>query len=164
MKEQKQLIQAYDAYADAIFRHCYIRVSNREKAKDITQDTFMRTWEYIVKGNDIKNIHAFLFRVANNLIIDTYRKKKDLSLDELREQGFDPGVDDSKKTADAIDARSVIITIDKLDEKYKEVVLLRFVDEFSPKEIAKIVGESENTVSVRIHRGIAELRKIIGTQ
>lgn len=164
MKEQKKFIEAYDTYADAIFRHCFIRISNREKAKDIMQDTFTRTWEYIAKGNEIKNIRAFLFRVANNIIVDTYRKKREVSLDELREWGFDPGFDESEKNQTAIDARSAIAMMEKLDAKYREVMLLRYVDEFLPKEIAKIVGESENIVSVRIHRGLAQLRKIIAPQ
>jgi len=69
-KKEKQFIDAYDKYSEAIFRHCYYRVFDRERAKDFVQETFCKTWKYIVDGNDIENIRAFLYKTANNLIID----------------------------------------------------------------------------------------------
>ena len=154
-------INAYDTYADAIFRHCYFRVYDRERAKDIMQETFMKTWEYIASGNEIENIRAFLYRVANNCIIDNARKKKERSLDELQEQGFEPGYDDTKKHQDRLDAHAALAIVDQLDDKYREAVLLRYLDDLSPKEIASIINESENVVSVRIHRGLAQLKKLL---
>ena len=47
---QKEFEKAYDLYADAIFRHCYLRVSDRELAKDLMQEAFMKTWEYLASG------------------------------------------------------------------------------------------------------------------
>jgi RNA polymerase sigma-70 factor, ECF subfamily len=161
--DNEKFIEAYDAYADAIFRHCYYRLSNHEQAKDIMQDAFMKTWNYIAKGNTVENIRAFLFKVANNLIVDYVRKKKDISLDELQEQGFDPGLDETERTQRQIDSRAILAVVEQLDQKYRDVVLMRFIDEFSPKEIAEILGEKENAVSVRIHRGLAQLRKLINT-
>lgn len=153
-------MKAYDELSDAIFRHCWFRIGDRERAKDLMQDTFTKSWQYITEGASINNLKPFLYRVANNLIIDEYRKKKEMSLDRLQEQGFDPGFDDRTKNESRIDARFAISTINKLDEKYREVVLMRYIDELSPKEIAEVVGESENNVSVRLHRGIKQLKDI----
>ena len=75
---------------DAIFRHCYFRVFDRERARDLVQETFLKTWEYLTRGHDIENIRAFLYRVATNLIIDDSRRKKEISLEQLSESGFDP--------------------------------------------------------------------------
>lgn len=161
MTLEKKFIQSYDLYADSIFRYCYFRVSNREKAQDIMQDSFMRTWEYIAKGNEIENIRAFLFKIASNLIVDSYRKRGSVSLDELQEQGFEPAIEESEKIYDQIDTKTAIESIQKLEERQREVVLLRYVEEFTPKEIANMIGEDVNVVSVRIHRGMAELQKII---
>ena len=55
----------------------------------------------------------------------------------------------------------MIEVIGWLDEKYRDVVLMRYVDELSPKEISEVVGESENNVSVRIHRGLKQLKEIL---
>jgi RNA polymerase sigma-70 factor, ECF subfamily len=159
MTLEEEFLQAYDAHADAIFRHCYYRLFDREKAKDIMQDTFMRTWEYLGKGEKVENIRALLYRIANNLIIDFVRKKKESSLDELQEAGFDPASDDDmSKISERIDGAQAIAALQQLDDGHREVLVLRFVNGLQPAEIAEITGESANTVSVRIHRGLGKLR------
>lgn len=157
----EQFMKAYEDLSDAIFRHCYFRIGDRERAKDLMQDTFTRSWQYILSGTEIKNLKAFLYRVANNLIIDEYRKKKELSLDGLMAEGFDPGFDDRSRLEHGIDARLIMATVNRMDEKYRDAVMMRYVDDLSPKEIAEALGESENNVSVRIHRGIKQLKEIL---
>ena len=125
------------------------------------QETFIKTWEYISRGGEIKNIRAFLYKVANNLVIDESRKKKALSLDALMEDGFDFGADERGKLENIISAKEALALMQKLDDGYKEVVLLRYVEDLSPKEIAEILGETENMVSVRIHRGIQKIKELI---
>ena len=71
--------QAYEDHKDEIFRHCYFHTFDRELAKDLLQETFLKTWEYIVAGNDIENVRAFLYRVATNLVINAAKKKKEQS-------------------------------------------------------------------------------------
>lgn len=83
---EKLLIEAYDAYADAIFRHCYFRVFSRERAKELMQETFLRAWDQMVKGEEIRHMRGFLYRVANNLIIDESRKKRSNRLRLLRKR------------------------------------------------------------------------------
>lgn len=73
----------YSKESDAIFRFCFIRVSDREQALDITQETFLRLWQSLHSEKEITNTKAFLFTVARRLIIDWYRKKKSFSLDSM---------------------------------------------------------------------------------
>ncbi len=157
----EQFTKAYDELSDAIFRHCWFRIGDRERAKDLMQDTFTKSWQYISQGTQVSNLRPFLYKVANNLIIDEYRKKKELSLDGLMAQGFEPGFDEKKNIEQGIDAKLAIGVINQLDEKYREVVLMRYVDELSPKEIAEIIGDSDNNISVKIHRGIKQLKEIL---
>ncbi len=157
---EKEFLKSYDQYADPIFRHCYFRVFNRERAKDLMQETFMKTWEYMQKG-EVKNVRAFLYRVANNLIIDNSRRKQEQSLDRLQEEGFDPGQDTRDRLTNFLEGGEVIKVLNKLNPKYREVIQLRYIDDLSPKEIAETIGETENNVSVRLHRGIKELRDIL---
>lgn len=161
-KKTEEFIKVYDETADQLFRHCFFKVSNRELALDIVQETFTRTWEYISSGKEVTNIKGFLFKVANNLIIDEYRKKKVISLEALQEQsGFDAPTQDHKKTIFNAEVDTVLAQIHKLDDKYKEVILMRYVNDFSPKEIASILGQSENAVSVRINRGIKKVQEML---
>ena len=156
-----QFLEAYERYNDAIFRHCYFRLyQNRERTLDIMQETFTKTWAYIARGNEIENLRAFLYRTASNLIIDESRKKRPLSLDALREEGFDPP-EDAHHTERGAERAELHATLAKLDEDYRDVLIMRYVDDLSVKEIAAALGTSENVVSVRIHRGIKKIRELL---
>lgn len=154
-------LKAYDEFSDAIFRHCYFRLSSRERAKDLTQETFVRTWKYVSSGNGIENMRAFLYRVANNLIIDEYRKKKESSLDALKEEGSEVSVEDSGRIRDRIDGKITLTMLSRIDEKYRNALIMRYIDDLSPEEIAAVTHETANTVSVHIHRGLKQIRKIL---
>jgi len=158
---EHEFIKAYDAYADALFRHCYFRVYDKELAKDLVQDAFMRTWEYIAKGKKIENLRAFLYRTLHNLIIDEFRRKKALSLDELREKGADIASREKLSPESLSDLKNIILRFASLPPKYREVAIMRYIDDLAPKEIAEATGESENNVSVRINRATAQLRSLM---
>lgn len=160
---EQEFLSAYDEYSDAIFRHCYFRIYDRELAKDLVQDTFFKTWTYIEKGEVIKNLRAFLYKVANNLIIDHSRTKKHstLSLDKLAEKGFVPQDNDHHSIEKKIATKEVIEKLDQLDRTYRIPMIMRYIDELSVKEIARALNLSENVVSVRIHRGLDKLKKLV---
>lgn len=162
--ESEEFLKAYDAHADALLRHCYFRVYDREKAKDVVQETYIRAWKYLAEGRQVDNLRAFLYKVANNLIIDLSRKRKEMSLDMLQEQGFDPGEDSTDSLLSRIDARAAVAMIEYLEEPYRSAVVMRYLDDMSPKEIAVVFDESENTISVRIHRGIKKLQLLAHRQ
>ena len=149
---------AYEEYKDAIFRHCYFHTFDRERAKDALQETFVKTWEYIVEGNNIDNVRAFLYKVATNLIINASRKKKEASLDALQEEGFDPSVDEEVSKRDFLQEERVLSLLRDIEEPYRTAVSLRYIEGFSPAEIAEVTGETANVISVRINRGLKQLR------
>ncbi len=154
---------AYDEHADTLFRHCYFRVSNREIALDLVQECFMKTWQHIEKGNDVRNIKAFLFTVINNLIIDHYRKKKAISLDTLSSDGFDPAGETGNEMVEEAEVARVIEVLEALPAQYRDVMVMRYVDGLPVKEIASHIGESENVVSVRLHRATKKVREMMET-
>ncbi|MEN9338135.1 MAG: hypothetical protein RIQ41_449 [Candidatus Parcubacteria bacterium] len=152
------LKEAYDEHSDAIFRYCYFKLSDREKAIDLTQDVFVKVWQYLLAGNTVGNMKALLYKVARNSIIDEYRKKKFDSLDVLFDAGFEPSDTAALDTISIVEAGLLVDKIKELPESYSEVVFMRYVDDLSVKEIAEALGEQENTISVRIHRGLHKLR------
>ncbi|OGE76363.1 MAG: hypothetical protein A3C85_03655 [Candidatus Doudnabacteria bacterium RIFCSPHIGHO2_02_FULL_48_21] len=159
---EKEFLEAYEAHADAIFRYCLVRVYERERARDLVQDVFVKAWNYIRSGHSVEKWKPFLFRIATNLIIDGARKKKEIvSLDIMQESGFDFGKDDRKHIDNWLDGQKAIDALGKLEDAYRDAVYMRYVEDLSPKEIAAISGVSENLISVRIHRGLYKLKKLL---
>ncbi len=158
---EKDFIKHYDQHSDAIFRHCYYRVYDRETALDLVQETFTKTWAYLAEGKEIKNIRAFLYRTATNLIIDRSRKAPIDSLQQLQDQGYEPPTDSKTGIEASIDLNILLTVIARLDVIYQEVIRLRYIDGLKPKEIAEITGETPNVISVRLHRGLAQLEQLL---
>ncbi len=162
--------EAYERYSDELFRHCSLRLSDRERALDLTQEAFLRTWEYIERGETVDEFRPFLYRTLRNLIIDEYRKHKTHSLESMLEGTEETDIEalmpaDESNTLEAaidrFDGKRALAALEKLPDLYKEVLILRYVESLSPKEIARYMGESENAVSVRIHRGLKKLKTLL---
>jgi RNA polymerase sigma-70 factor (ECF subfamily) len=160
-----QFTKAYEAHSDAIFRYCLWKTSNRETALDITQETFMRLWDTLLKDPKVDHDKALVFTIARRLVIDHYRKKKTESLDASHgtdEDPFDAPDEKSLGVAElSSEARLVKEKIQKLEPDYRQAVYLRYVEELKPKEIADILGITPNLVSVRINRGLEILKQMI---
>ncbi|MDD4628726.1 MAG: RNA polymerase sigma factor [Candidatus Peribacteraceae bacterium] len=162
MKE-RDFLEAYDEYADAIFRHCALRLGDREVGKDLMQDTFLRAWEAIAGGVTVENMRAYLYRIANNLITDFARRQKrrpESSLEEMAEDGFDPPSRE-EGPARTYEGKMVIETLQQVEEPYRTAVVLHYIDGLPPREIASFLGVSANVISVRLHRGMEKLRTIL---
>ena len=156
-----QFLAVYEASADGIFRFCLFRVFDREKARDLTQEAFMRTWRVLSAGKEIENLKAFVYKVARNLIIDDSRKKKEISLEQLLEKNANLPISFEENMANKVDGKMVLSTLEQLEPHYREVIILRFVEELTPSEIATVLGETPNAVSLRLNRAIKELRKLV---
>lgn len=158
--------ELYHREFDAIYRFCLLRTSDRELARDFTQDTFTRFWQSMTQEKDIKNARTFLFTIARNAIIDWYRKKRSISLEKMMEADseerkvpFQPVACESVETT--VDAAFLKRKIEELLEPYALAVYMRCVEELKPREISKILGESANVISVRVSRGLEQLRRAL---
>lgn len=149
----------YRDYADGIFRFCLAKTSNREVALDLSQEAFTRLWDQLALGKDIAHPRAFLYTVSRNLIIDHYRKRKEESLEVLQDAGRKFGAPENSELGSAY--QEALAHIERLEEPYREAVYLRYVAELPPRDIAEVTGESVNVISVRITRGMKQLRSIL---
>ncbi len=160
---EKEFVALYDTHSDALFRYISSKMQDRERAKELLQDAFTKYWDYTRTGAELDNKRAFLYRIAHNLVIDDRRKKKpDYSLDYMMEEGFDVKTD-SRAEAE-IEASDVARHLEKLPANYKEVLVMRYIDDLEIPEIAEILNEAENTVSVRLHRAIKKLREVFSEE
>jgi RNA polymerase sigma-70 factor (ECF subfamily) len=170
---RKAFEEAYTNLSDELFRHASLRLSDRDRALELTQECFLKTWEYVEKGNEVGDFRPFLYRTLRNLIIDEYRRKKSRSLEAMLDGTEETDVEalmpaDESNTLEAaidrFDGKRALAALQTLPDIYKEVLLLRYVESLSPKEIAQYVGESENAVSVRIHRGLKKLKSLLDAE
>jgi len=160
---QQQFSKWFDLYADPIFRHCYVRLHDRERAIDLMQETFMRSWSYITRGGEIREPRAFLYKTANNLIINEYeRRKHTSSLEKMDEEtGYEPSVEADESVSAQIDASIILKYLAETNQEYRDILVMRYIDDLTINEIAQVLDETENNISVRIHRAMKKLRDIV---
>ena len=161
---------AFERHGDELFRHASLRLSDRDRAVELTQECFLKAWRYVQGGTEVREMRPFLYKILRNLIIDEYRKVKSYSLERMLEDDEGEVIESNlprddtntlEAAMDRFDGARAISAIAKLTFPYQEVIALRYVDGLSLREIAALVVESENVVSVRLHRGLKKLRVLL---
>jgi RNA polymerase sigma-70 factor (ECF subfamily) len=153
-----ELTLAHHDYEKGLNARAYFKVGNHATGEDLVQDTFIKTWSYLVKGGKIETMKGFLYHILNNLIIDQYRKHKATSLEILLEKGFEPSVDPSSKLFDTLDAKALLLLIKQLPKKYQKIMRMRHEDDSSLEEISIEMKQTKNTIAVQLHRGLEKLK------
>lgn len=149
----------YDTHADAIWRHFYHRLGDNERAKELMQEVFLKTWQYVMLGKTIEHEKAFLYRIAKNLFINEIRtKKRETSLDTLEEEGFEVK-DEHDMTSTHAEHTELMERLGMIKDSYRTVLVMRYIDDLPIKEIATILDENETNISMRIKRGIEALKQ-----
>ncbi len=153
--------QLYKLYFNKIYRYCRINVKNEQAAEDISQDTFIRAWIAMPQFSFANGgtFQAFIFRIARNLIIDLSRKKKEVPLEyaEEVETGEDLFEDLNRKN----EIEGVAKAFEKLNEDERQIIILRYFEDLSHTEVAKIVGVKEGALRVRTIRLLKKLKDLI---
>jgi len=156
------LTAAHLNYEKKLNIHAFFKLNDQPLGEDLVQDTFMKTWVYLVRGGKIDTMRSFLYHILNDLIIDEYRKnKKHSSLNAIMEKGFEPaGAGSPERFFNFLDGKASILLIHRLPETYRRVMYMRYVQEMSIKEMSLITGQSKNAITVQTHRGLKKLKKL----
>jgi RNA polymerase sigma-70 factor (ECF subfamily) len=155
----------YERYVERIYRYIRVRVTEQTIAEDITENVFLRAYEAIERYQE--RGHAFssyLYRVAQNHLVDHYRKKKEEAPIEVVDQvsADATSLDEDLIQADRVqEIREALAT---LPEDYQEVIRLRVVLEMPTSEAAEWLDRSEGAVRVLLHRALKALRDIFDEQ
>jgi RNA polymerase sigma-70 factor (ECF subfamily) len=170
---ENSFIELYNQYSDDIFRYCMVRLRNRDRALDVTQEVFLKLWNEYVKNPDkvsaVENIAGFIYTIARNTLIDATRKKTSSPLSFL---AHTIGIDSPDSYLEPINMVSsaknpeeqqingeLFDHLDLLDPHHRELLLFRYVHDLGISEIAEIYNISENATSVRIHRALEHARE-----
>ncbi len=159
-EKQEVLTVAHHDYEKGLKARAFFKVHNKAVGEDLVQNTFMKTWMYLVKGGKIDTMKAFLYHILNNLIIDQYRKRKNTSLDALIEKGFEPSTGNSERLMNVLDRKAASLLIYRLPETYRKVMKMKYIQNLSISEISILTGQTKNTVTVQLHRGLEKLKSL----
>ncbi|AGT30592.1 RNA polymerase sigma factor SigW [Geobacillus genomosp. 3] len=170
--DQNAYADLVDLYKDKIYRLCYRMLGNRHEAEDAAQEAFIRAYIHIDKYNPDMKFSTWLYRIATNLTIDKLRKRKpDVYLDEelngtdgLTMQAQLPSREMSPEEAvESLELQETVQrAIEQLPEKYRSVLVLKYIEDLSLQEISEILELPVGTVKTRLHRGREALRRQLG--
>ncbi len=170
--DQQAYADLVDMYKDKVYYICYRTLGNSHDAEELAQDSFVRAYIHIEKYNMNMKFSSWLYRIATNACIDWLRKKKpDYYLDA--EIAGTEGLTMYSQVAASgelpegkLETKELQVTvqtaISRLPEKYRTIIILKYIDELSLQEISDIVSLPVGTVKTRIHRGREALRKLLG--
>lgn len=153
----------YDLYARRIYRFVFFKVSSEEEAQDLTADVFLKAWQYLLEesGRDVRHLGALLYSIARNRVIDHYRSRSLKETLPLTEDA-DEIIADDRSLADQTEAKLDVEMLERhlrsLKDEYREVLIMRYLDELSAAEIGKILQKPPGTVRVLLHRALAAIK------
>jgi len=151
----------YDGYIDKVYKFVFYKVSTPELAEDLTSQVFTKVLEYMLGGREIESVQALIYKTARNQVIDHYRKGKQEVPIEFAGMEASSSFEGEVEDKEAIE--EVESALRKLKGQTKDAMLLRYIDDYSIKEVAKILGKSEGAVRVMIHRAKKDLKdKLVG--
>lgn len=156
-------------FEQRIYQHCFRMLRNGHDAEEVAQEAFIRAYVNIHRYNENRKFTTWLYRIATNLAIDRMRKRKpDYYLDaEIKganglnmysNLAFDEALPE-EKVVQLEQSEYIHREIVALPSKYRFVIMLRYLEEFSVKEISQILDIPVGTVKTRLHRGRESLRK-----
>lgn len=151
--------ELYDRYARRIFLFISAKIQNRPQAEDILQEVFLKAWRGLdgLKMEQL-NFSAWLYRIASNTINDHFRRHyRQPPTMELLDNMEIPAAED--KPSNEEDLEAVKRAVSTLPAQYRQVLELRFFEDFSPEETAKILKRSNLAVRLLQHRALSKLRR-----
>jgi RNA polymerase sigma-70 factor (ECF subfamily) len=161
--DEAAFVETYELFAPKIYRHALFRTSSPQIAEDIMSETFVRAWETVQnKASEIRHLKAFIYRIADNLIIDHYRKNARAAVsisEELEQTLASPG--DPHETLDRVLAGDRLAAqLSRLRPEARDLLVMRYIDDLPIEDIAERAGKKKNAIYVALHRAVKELQQL----
>jgi RNA polymerase sigma-70 factor (ECF subfamily) len=152
----------YERYLDEIYRFVYFSLNDQWEAEDITENVFLKSWEQLPiiysKDSQIENFRAWIYRIAKNMVVDFFRSKKGVMLrQDLPSDETSPEIIYAENNLSNRLQKAIM----QLEPNYRQIIVLRFINQISHKESAQIMQLGYNNVRVLQHRALKKLRVIL---
>lgn len=170
-KDKEVFIKVYDDFAGDIYRFVYFKIGHVEEAKDLTSMIFLKTWNHIQNNSltSASTLRALLYKIARTSIVDHYREtgnKLEVSLDD-EDHPIDIADDKTDLEGDidrANDLAQIKSKLPLLKEEYREIIVLKFVNDLDIDEISEVTGKTKGNVRVLLHRSLSALKDLLGEE
>ena len=164
--DRDALEELYLIHFDRIYGYLHVSVGNRPDAEDLTTQTFVKMLESIGKFRwQSAPFSAWLFRIAHNLAMDHFRASKRWQPEEeVPEPPPDESTSAEAGALESIGQKSMLELIEDLSAEQRQVLILKFVFNFSNAEAATILGKSEGAIMSLQHRALVSLQKQLETR
>jgi RNA polymerase sigma-70 factor (ECF subfamily) len=154
--------QLYEIYFTPIYRYIYLRVRNKAEAEDLVQGVFLKVYQSVGDFEERGSSPlAYFYTIARNTVIDFWRKKKEVVENPEEILVKIPTPEESPQAS--IEKKETMAGVEKalenLTDEQQEVVIMKFINDLSNKEISEILGKSEEAIRQLQCRALKALRK-----
>ena len=164
--DEEAFEELYEYFFPRVYNFIFARLKNVADADDVTSTTFMKMNENLESYDpDKAAFSTWLFRIANNALIDSTRrhdKKNETEWDDL----LDPAAPEHEEPEAVMMTgetnRELLAALDKLNERERRIIELKFWGELDSRAIAEILSMTEGNVRVTLHRALGKLKNILG--
>jgi len=166
-KDQVAFEELYDKNINDIYRFIYFKIGKKDEASDLSSLVFLKTWEHIQKNkiSDHQTLRALVYKIARNVVVDYYRNRRpeSLSLDDEnnRIEVVDEEYDLEMEIGVKGEYERLMVKVMELKNEYREILIMRFVNDLSLDEISNITGKKKINIRVLLHRAIKALKEMI---
>ena len=158
--------QLYERYVDKIYNYVYYRTGNHHDAEDLTAKTFYQALKHVHRYQDRGlPFSAWLYRIAHNLVANWHRdhsRRKVIALDELALISQHPHPETGLEYQD--DERRLLRMLRHQPADRQQLLILKFIEQMSNREIAQIMGRTEGAIKSLYHRTLLALREAWATE
>lgn len=156
--QKKRFMTYYEQFVHSVFTFFYYRIGrDRALAEDLTSETFLKAIRAFDSFDQSRNFKAWLFTIAQRHMIDYFRAKKPIisvdDIDPIPTPSFE------KNIAAKMEIERILSHLDSLSENDRELIILRYVNDIEPQEIAGILGKNPGAVRVALHRALQALKE-----
>jgi RNA polymerase sigma-70 factor (ECF subfamily) len=159
--DKQALVETYERHSPEIFRYAYRMLDDKDLAEDCVADTFLRLLIAVRGGMLPENIRAYLYRISHNWIIDYYRRRPPPQISLEENFHADPEGNPSNQLMQEWDRQRIRSALLRLPAEQRQVIELRFVENWSHNEVAVAVGKTVEATRALQYRAVEALRQIL---
>ncbi len=160
-KDQKAFDELYKENAPMVQRFLRYKTPTITEAEDLTAEVFISFWNYAQTAH-VDRVQGLLYKIARNVCANYYRKRATRNEAELED------ADDVVSKGSVEEEVSAVLSFEAVEkhlkhlkEEYQEVLIMRYLQEMTIREIADVLERSENAVRVLVHRSLKAIRRIM---